>query len=152
MAELDDTKERCRITKETLENEIQALEGRFQAEQEKLATGVSNENTAGETGRQKGEEHHNLASDMFSTREECSTNLETFESEQCSLKKIRDELCKVKGDSHAAFFQDCEVSGLEPEEFSVTCVAVSRPSSVPSQSSLSRAPPAHHVRQAGLLN
>jgi hypothetical protein len=121
MAELDDTKERCRITKETLENEIQALEGRFQAEQEKLATGVSNENTAGETGRQKGEEHHNLASDMFSTREECSTNLETFESEQCALKKIRGELYKVKGDSHAAFFQDCEVSGWEPEECSVTC-------------------------------
>ena len=28
-----------------------------------------------------------LAHDMFTTREECSANLETFESEQCSLKK-----------------------------------------------------------------
>jgi len=104
MSELDDTKTRCRITKETLEGEIDALEQTLSAEQEKLATGVSNENNAGERGRTKGEEHHNLAHDMFSTREECSSNLETFESEQCALKKIRGELYKVKGT--AAFFQD----------------------------------------------
>lgn len=116
MMDLDETKTRCRITKETLEGEISALETTFQDQQTKLATATSEENKAGEQGRVKGEEHHNLASTMFETRETCSNNLETFESEQCALKKIRGELYKVKGDSHPAFFQDCEVSDWKAAE------------------------------------
>merc|ERR1719361_2082158 len=56
---------------------------------------------------------------MWETREECSRNLRTFESEICSMKKIRTELYKVAG--NVSFFQDCCVTEWEEAECSVSC-------------------------------
>lgn len=119
--ELAKTEKDCKDVKETLDDQISLTQTSFQNSQKDLAGATAEENSAGETARMKMEEHGNLAKDMFATRETCSTNLRTFESEMCALRKIRGELQKIQGDQHSAFFQDCEVSEWTEGECSVTC-------------------------------
>ena len=62
-------------------------------------------------------EHDQLDQDLRKQMKTCTQNYLNFESELCALKKIRGELMKMKGDGHSGFFQDCEVSKWDPEEF-----------------------------------
>jgi hypothetical protein len=121
LEELEQTTTRCKMVKETLESDIEMYENKLANEQTLLAVATGQENEAGETGRMKNKEHGEMADEMFSTRDNCSTTLRTYESEQCALKKIRGELYKIKGDDHPAFFQDCEVSEWEKEACSADC-------------------------------
>merc|ERR1719311_1597120 len=111
----------CEETKKTLETQIQDDEDMLADARVKLAFATEKEATAGETARQTAAEHDQLDTDLKTQMKTCTDNYLNFESELCSLKKIRGELYKMKGDGHSGFFQDCEVSKWDPEECTKKC-------------------------------
>jgi len=117
---LDKHNKACALTKQTLEAEIQSFEIKLGSENSKLAESTAGENSAAEEAKMKSEQHEQEESTLMTTRKSCSENLRQFESEICSLKKIRGELFKLKGDTHP-FFQDCEVGEWEARECSKSC-------------------------------
>jgi len=54
-------------------------------------------------------------------RTDCSKHMQKLEQEMCNLKKIRNELYRIKAEDSEAFFQDCEVSGWQAERCSQGC-------------------------------
>mmetsp|Transcript_44625 Transcript_44625/g.70673 ORF Transcript_44625/g.70673 Transcript_44625/m.70673 type:complete len:876 (+) Transcript_44625:84-2711(+) len=111
----------CEETKKTLQTEIQNDEDMLSNSQTKLAAATEKEANAGEIARQTNAKNAQLNADLLKQMKACSGNYINFETELCALKKIRGELYKLKGDGHAGFFQDCEVSKWDPEECTKKC-------------------------------
>jgi len=121
LANLQRARTSCAHTQQVLDEEIERYDGKHKEEQTKLAEATEGETTSAEEARMKNHEHHEMEASMDLSREDCSRNLRTFESEMCSLRRIRGELYKMRGDGHPAFFQDCAVSAWQFEQCSVSC-------------------------------
>lgn len=121
LANLQRARTSCAHTQQVLDEEIERYDGKHKEEQTKLAEATEGETTSAEEARMKNHEHHEMEASMDLSREDCSRNLRTFESEMCSLRRIRGELYKMRGDGHPAFFTDCQVSEWQTEPCSVTC-------------------------------
>jgi hypothetical protein len=110
----------CEMTQRNLKEQIERFEARHDTGNSLLAESTSGEDNAAEEGREKSKEHEDLKIAMFDSRTSCTEKMRQYESELCSLRKIRGELFKLKGDQYP-FFQDCEVADWEPEECSKSC-------------------------------
>jgi len=113
--------ERCKETADTFEKQIQDDNNKLEQCQADLAEGMKEEAIAAEDARQTARQHEQLNEDLKRQMKTCSENYINYESEMCSLKKIRGELYKKLKVGYSAFFQDCVVSKWDPEDCSKEC-------------------------------
>jgi hypothetical protein len=111
----------CDETKKTMETTIDNDNALLSESQTKLAIATEKEANAGENARQVAKENKQYNSDLVKQMKSCSSNYINFETELCSLRKIRGELFKKMDEGHSGFFQDCEVSKWAPEECTKKC-------------------------------
>jgi len=114
-------KKDCETVRLNLEAQISDFESKLKEAQVALAAGTKKINNAEAQSRLKNTELKVLLADYARMTKTCHTNYETYEGEECGLKKIRGELYKMQGQNNPAFFQDCVVSGWLPGECSATC-------------------------------
>merc|ERR1719198_384693 len=111
----------CETTRMNLEAQISDFESKLKDAQTALAAGTKKQNNAEGQSRLKNTELTALLADYDRMTKTCHTNYETYEGEECGMKKIRGELYKMQGQNNPAFFQDCVVSEWLPGECSATC-------------------------------
>jgi len=111
----------CESTRVNLEAQISDFETKLKDAQTALAGATKKQNNAESQSRLKSTELAALLADYARMTKSCHTNYETYEGEECGLKKIRGELYKMQGQDNPAFFQDCVVSGWLPGECSASC-------------------------------
>jgi hypothetical protein len=111
----------CETTRLNLEAQISDFESKLKDAQTALAAGTKKQNNAESQSRLKSRELTVLLADYEHMTTTCHTNYETYEGEECGLKKIRGELYKMQGQNNPAFFQDCVVSEWLPGECSASC-------------------------------
>merc|ERR550514_1435457 len=138
----------CKLTKETLEKQIQDDKDTLAESQVKLGDATQKEAAAGETARQTAAQHDQYDTELREMMKKCQEHYIGFEGELCALKKIRGELMKMKGDGHSGFFQDCEVSKWDPEECTKKCFQKGRSQG---EQKLTRSVMAHPNGGAGCL-
>jgi hypothetical protein len=121
MSQIDSLEKSCKETESTITTKIENDEALLASYQTKLAAATEKESSAGEESRQTAKEKDQLDSDLRKQMKVCTANYLQYETEICSLKKIRGELA-IKGDKNKpAFFQDCQVSKWTPEACSKKC-------------------------------
>jgi flagellar biosynthesis chaperone FliJ len=111
----------CESTRMNLEAQISDFETKLKDAQTALAGATKKQNNAEGQSRLKNTELKALLADYARMTTTCHTNYETYEGEECGLKKIRGELYKMQGQDNPAFFQDCVVSEWLPGECSASC-------------------------------
>jgi len=111
----------CKETEISLETSIENDKSLLSSSQTKLAAATEKEANAGENGRQVNKENDGYNADLVKQMKQCSGNYVDFETEMCSLKKIRGDVFKKMKEGHKGFFQDCELSTWSPEECTAVC-------------------------------
>merc|ERR1719160_2296668 len=77
------------------------------------------QNQAEEQSRLKAAQLIEVQKDLLKEKRRCKHSIGGLQGEICGLKKIRQELLKIK--SQPLFVQDCEVSKWAAQECSATC-------------------------------
>lgn len=118
-AKIHKTQTECTETKENFEAQIKDFETRLKGSQSDLAEATETQNEAEEQSRLKSEQYVVLEKDLNKEKQRCRTSITNLRNEICGLKRIRQELLKIK--SQPLVIQDCEVSPWSAEECSATC-------------------------------
>merc|ERR1719388_431887 len=111
--------EECKESKENFEAQISDMETRLKGAQTDLADATETQNQAEEQSRLKAVQLKETQKDLLKEKRRCKASTTNLMNEVCGLKKIRQELLKIK--SQPLFLQDCEVSRWSAEECSATC-------------------------------
>lgn len=109
----------CKETQKNFEAQIKDFETRLKGSQTDLAEATETQNQAEEQSRLKSVQYTELEKDLNKEKKRCRASITNLKNEVCGLKRIRQELLKIK--SQPLFIQDCEVSGWVSSECSATC-------------------------------
>jgi hypothetical protein len=109
----------CKEQQENFEAQIKDFETRLKGSQTDLAEATETQNQAEEQSRLKSSQLTELEKDLRKEKTRCKAAITNLKNECCGLKRIRQELLKIK--SQPLVVQDCEVSGWVKAECSATC-------------------------------
>lgn len=112
--------QKCTLGIKNFKSEIDDTRGSLGLCTAQLATSTSTMNTAIEFHRMKSTEYRQFISEYRHEMATCHTNIKTYISEICGVRKIRTELFKME-DKKDILPQDCEVSDWSASECSLSC-------------------------------